>query len=90
MVITVNHEINNPLSIISTNAQTLRLLDKNLSEKSTDKLRKIEEQVKRIAAVTERLREMDEVVTDEYIRGGEQMIDVWKEQEGGAVQQEEE
>jgi K+-sensing histidine kinase KdpD len=90
MVITVNYDINNPLSIISTNAQTLRLLDKNLSEKSTDKLRKIEEQVKRIAAVTERLREMDEVVTDEYIRGGEQMIDVWKEQEGGAVQQEEE
>ena len=29
MVITVNHEINNPLVIISTNAQSLRLLDKN-------------------------------------------------------------
>ncbi len=88
MVITVNHEINNPLSIISTNAQTLRILDKNLSEKSLDKLHKIEEQVQRIAEVTERLREMDEVVTDEYIHGGEQMIDIWKEGKSG-VQEEE-
>ncbi|MGY8825043.1 MAG: PAS domain-containing protein [Candidatus Latescibacterota bacterium] len=79
MVITVNHEINNPLSIISTNAQTLRILNKSLSEKSVDKLLKIEEQVKRIADVTERLRKMDEVVTDAYVRGGDQMIDVWKE-----------
>ena len=34
MVITVNHEINNPLVIISTNAQSLRLLNKDLDEKS--------------------------------------------------------
>jgi two-component system sensor histidine kinase AtoS len=81
MVVTVNHEINNPLSIISTNAQTLRILNKDLSEKSVDKLLKIEEQVKRIAEVTERLRKMDEVVTDAYIRGGEQMIDLWTDGE---------
>ena len=81
MVITVNHEINNPLSIISTNAQTLRILNKDLSEKSVDKLLKIEEQVRRIAEVTERLRKMDEVVTDAYIRGGEQMIDLWTDSE---------
>lgn len=77
MVVTINHEINNPLSIISTNAQTLRMLEKGISEKAVDKLLKIEEQVKRIAEVTERLRQMDQIATEQYIRGGEQMIDAW-------------
>ena len=84
MVVTINHEINNPLSIISTNAQTLRLLNKDIDEKAQAKLVRIEDQVKRIAEVTERLRKLDEIATDEYIRGGEQMIDVWNEgQKGG-------
>ena len=78
MVITVNHEINNPLSIISNNAQSLRLLNPDLDEKIVNKLRTIEEQVKRISAVTERLLSMEEVDTDEYIASGPQMIDVWK------------
>ena len=78
MVITINHEINNPLSIISTNAQTLRILNKDLDEKALAKLVRIEDQVKRIAEVTERLRKLDEIVTNEYIRDGEQMIDVWQ------------
>ena len=78
MVITINHEINNPLSIISTNAQSLRLLNPDLDEKIVGKLRKIEEQVKRISEVTDRLRKMDEVATSEYIDSGPRMIDVWK------------
>jgi len=81
MVITVNHEINNPLSIISTMAQSLRLLNPDLDEKIVEKLHRIEEQVKRIAEVTERLRRMDEVATSEYIDSGPQMIDVWKKPE---------
>ena len=76
MVVTINHEINNPLSIISTNAQTLRILNKDLDEKAVAKLLRIEDQVKRIAEVTERLRKLDEIATNEYIRDGEQMIDV--------------
>jgi hypothetical protein len=40
------------------------------------KLLRIEDQVKRIAEVTERLRKLDEIATNEYIRDGEQMIDV--------------
>ena len=79
MVVTVNHEINNPLSIISTNAQALRLLNRDLDEKATKKLHSIEEQVKRISEVTERLRSMDEVASQEYIADGPQMIDVWKD-----------
>ena len=78
MVVTVDHEINNPLSIISTNAQALRLLNRDLDEKATKKLLSIEEQVKRISEVTERLRSMDEVASQEYIADGPQMIDVWK------------
>lgn len=79
MVITINHEINNPLTIISSNAQTLRILNKDLDEQARAKLIRIEDQVKRIAEVTERLRKLDEIATNEYIRDGEQMIDVWNE-----------
>ena len=77
MVVTINHEINNPLLIISTNAQAMRLMNRDLDDKSTKKLAKIEEQVKRIAAVTERLRTMDDISSEEYIAEGPQMIDVW-------------
>ncbi|MCH2660998.1 PAS domain-containing protein [bacterium] len=77
MVITINHEINNPLTIISSSAQTLRILNKDLDEKAVAKLLRIEDQVKRISAVTDRLRKLDEIATNEYIRDGEQMIDVW-------------
>ena len=77
MVITVNHEINNPLTIISTNAQSLRILNRELDEKSTAKLLTIEEQVKRISEVTERLRTMDEVTSGDYIADGPRMIHLW-------------
>ncbi len=77
MVITVNHEINNPLVIISTNAQSLRLLNKDLDDKSRKKLERIETQVKRISDVTERLRTMDEVVESDYIADGPSMVDIW-------------
>ena len=77
MVVTLNHEINNPLGIISTNAQALRLRNRDLGEKATKKLVTIEEQVKRISAVTERLRSMDEIASEDYIAKGPQMIDVW-------------
>ena len=76
MVVTVNHEINNPPSIISTNAQSIRLMNRDLNEKTTAKLLTIEQQVKRISQVTERLRTMDEVVSSEYITDGPAMIDL--------------
>ena len=80
MVITINHEINNPLSIISNNAQALRLLNPDFDEKTVRKLRSVEEQVKRIAEVTERLRSMEDVSTGEYISDGPEMIDVWRQE----------
>ena len=79
MVITIDHEINNPLSIISTSAQTLLMLYEGFDEKTQAKLMRIEDQVKRIAEVTQRLRRLDAIATNEYIRGGEEMIDVWNQ-----------
>lgn len=76
VAITVNHEINNPLTIITTNAQAARLMNRDLDEKTVAKLQMIEAQVKRIADVTERLRTMEEVQSDEYIADGPKMIDI--------------
>ena len=76
MIVTVNHEINNPLSAIMANAQSLRLLNINLDDKAKQKLQKIEEQVRRIASVTERLRQLEEIKTDDYISDGPMMIDI--------------
>ncbi|MEW6751857.1 MAG: PAS domain-containing protein [Candidatus Latescibacterota bacterium] len=82
LAITVNHEINNPLGIISSTAQSLRLLNPNLDEKTAAKLQRIEAQVHRIAEVTQRLRALDEVRTSEYIESGPEMIDLWNRQPG--------
>lgn len=76
MVVAMNHEINNPLSIIANSAQALRLLHPEFDEKVVAKLQTIEAQVKRIAAVTERLRTMTEVRAEEYIADGPKMIDL--------------
>ena len=50
-----------------------------LEEKTQAKLMRIEDQVKRIAEVTQRLRRLDAIETNEYIDGGEEMIDVWNQ-----------
>lgn len=76
MVITVNHEINNPLTIITASAQAARLLNRDLDDKTVAKLQMIETQVKRISAVTERLRTMEEVQAGDYINDGPKMIDI--------------
>lgn len=76
MVITVNHEINNPLTIITANAQAARLLNRDLDEKTVAKLQTIEAQVKRISEVTERLRTMENIESDDYIADGPKMIDI--------------
>lgn len=80
MAVTIKHEINNPLSIILTNAQMLRMREVGGGDNMREKLLRIEEQVRRIADVTERLRMMEEVATEEYVRGGAPMIDLWKDQ----------
>jgi PAS domain S-box-containing protein len=77
LAITVNHEINNPLTSILANSQILRLTSSaNLDAKTIKRLEEIERQVERIAKVTERLRSLDELKTEDYITGGPRMLDI--------------
>ncbi|MCZ6633772.1 MAG: PAS domain-containing protein [bacterium] len=78
--ITVNHEVNNPLTTILSVAQLLLLGEKGLNEKTRERLQLIEQEVKRIAKVTQRLKDLDEVKTDYYIADGPKMLDLWLDQ----------
>ena len=74
--ITVNHEINNPLMTILATAQVLLLSQDDLNERTRERLKVIEREVKRIAEVTRRLQTLDELKTDDYIAEGPKMIDL--------------
>ena len=78
--ITVNHEVNNPLTTILATAQMLLLSEKGLSESLQDRLRQVETNAKRIADVTKRLRMVEEVKTKEYIAKGPKMLDLGLEE----------
>ena len=74
--ITVNHEVNNPLTTILGAAQMLLLSPDGLTDKVRERLKLIEQEVKRIARVTQRLKELDELKTDDYITDGPKMLDL--------------
>lgn len=74
--ITVNHEVNNPLTTILATAQMLLLVEKDLSKPAQERLRQIEYNAKRIAEVAKRLRSVEEVRTKEYISQGPKMLDI--------------
>lgn len=74
--ITVNHEVNNPLTTILGAAQMLLLSQDGLSDKVRQRLQLIEQEVKRIAKVTQRLKDLDELKTDDYISDGPKMLDL--------------
>ncbi|MBT4138013.1 MAG: PAS domain-containing protein [Candidatus Latescibacteria bacterium] len=74
--ITVNHEVNNPLTTILGAAQMLLLSQDGLSDKVRARLQLIEQEVKRIAKVTQRLKDLDELRTDDYISDGPKMLDL--------------
>lgn len=80
--ITVNHEVNNPLTTILGAAQMLLLSQDGLSDKVRDRLMLIEQEVKRIAKVTQRLKDLDELKTDEYISDGPKMLDLGLSNDG--------
>ena len=76
--ITVNHEINNPLTTILAIAQVLLMSPEKLGEKTLEQLKTVEREVKRIAEVTQMLQTMDELKRDDYIPEGPKMIDIRK------------
>jgi HAMP domain-containing protein/phospho-acceptor domain-containing protein len=76
IVRSVNHEINNPLMIISGNAEYLLAIMEHADEGFKSKLNSIVSEVRRIFLVTQRLKEIKEPVTEDYIGTQDQMIDL--------------
>jgi len=67
LTVSLNHEINNPLMIISGNLQLL--LATKMEVKQVQRLQIIEEQINRITEVVRKLREIQEPLLEEYLEG---------------------
>lgn len=77
VVASINHEINNPLMVISGNAQFLEMtIDKNASEDTKERIKAIIDECERISTVTQKLRDIKVPVTEKYTSEGERMIDL--------------
>ena len=76
IVRSVNHEINNPLMIISGNAEYLLAILETADDGLKNKLNSIVGEVRRIFLVTQRLKEIKEPITQDYIGSKDQMIDL--------------
>jgi nitrogen fixation/metabolism regulation signal transduction histidine kinase len=78
LVASVNHEINNPLMIISGNAQFLDMSMEGYPEEMRERVRTILEETDRISRVTRKMREIKNPVTEDYTSSGEQIINLDK------------
>ena len=78
VVASVNHEINNPLMIISGNAQFLEMSMEGYPADLRERLKAIIEETERISRVTRKLREIKNPVVEDYTSSGEQMINLDK------------
>jgi K+-sensing histidine kinase KdpD len=78
--VTVNHEVNNPLTAILGNVQLLLLKRKDLDPELTTKLKTIETSALRIKDVTQRLMRVTSPRTVEYTEGA-RMIDLSPDEE---------
>ena len=67
MVVTLNHEINNPLMIIQGNAQLLRIDPMKLDTQVINRLRQIEIECKRIKGVVQKIRNYEDLIPIEYL-----------------------
>ena len=75
--VTINHEINNPLTAILGNAELLLSKSPKLDKETLERLKIIEESALRIKKVTENLMKIVEPVIVEYA-GGVKMLDIDK------------
>ncbi len=76
---TVNHEINNPLSIIIGNAQIIELEASGLPEKVTQQVQAIVDGAKRISLITHKLLKIDRLITESYLDDEDQtMLNIHK------------
>lgn len=67
--VTVNHEINNPLTAILGNVQLLLLKHENLDPKVAEKLRVVEQSAMKIRDVTQKLLRITSSKSVEYVDG---------------------
>ena len=74
MAATLNHEINNPLAIIAGNAQFLLMTMKNSNPSIMKRLKAIDKEASAIAQITEKFRQLDTIVTEDYIKGDSRKI----------------
>ncbi len=74
----INHEINNPLMIISGNAQFLEMTLQDASEDIKARIRTIAEETERISKVTQKLRQIKNPISEQYTSKNDQMINLDK------------
>lgn len=75
---TVNHEINNPLAIVIGNVQCLLIEKTSMSQKSLSRLQRIEEAAIRISETNRKLININQLVSESYLRNGERMLNLEK------------
>ena len=82
--VSINHEINNPLSVIVGNIQCLLFIEKDLNDKVIERLKRVESEAMKIADINHRLLEIDELVSETYINDGQKikMINIEKSSSG--------
>ena len=78
--VTVNHEVNNPLTAILGNVQLLLMKKEGLDEELITKLKTIEESALKIKDVTQRLMRMTSPKTIEY-GNGTKMVDIYNDED---------
>lgn len=76
----INHNINNPLSVITGNIEFILFKHKDLDEKIKKRLKIIESEAMRISDINRRLLEIHQLVTEPYLKesDGVRMVDLAK------------
>ncbi len=81
----VNHEVNNPLSVIIGNAQIIELEAADFPEKLTNRIKAIVDGAKRISLITHKLLRIDRLVTESYLSDQKRtMLNIHKSAGGSA------
>ena len=79
MAVSINHEINNPLTSVLGNIELILMMNHGLDEKTKKRLVTIRQEASRISDIVEKLGNAKKVVTSDYLgRYGEKMIDIEK------------
>lgn len=75
----VNHEVNNPLSVIVGNAQIIELESSELPDKIAVRVKAIVDSARRISLITHKLSKIDRLVSQNYIKGtNSRMLNILK------------